>query len=232
MFSGIRVAKAKKEGSVVKVSSSHVGRFGVWLFLLASLTASSCSRPEGISDNQGPSQSEDPETPFQAQEGGAPAELDPIVASAQKLTHSAHVVRSGSPHDFQNVPAGTLVTVRLKSAAYAGMSPSDALFEAVVVEPVVVDGYTLVPVGASAAGRVESARTSNLKPNRGYVRLALQTLQLGDRRIPVQTDSLFAREAPMGASPISAIHLEKGRRLTFRLTDSANSSDPSSFATR
>lgn len=213
----------------MKVSSSHVGRFGVWLLLLASLTACSCSRPEVISDNQGPSQSEDPETPFQAQEDGAPAELDPIVASGQKLTHSAHVVRSGSPHDF---PAGTLVTVRLKSAAYAGMSPSDALFEAVVVEPVVVDGYTLVPVGASAAGRVESARTSNLKPNRGYVRLALQTLQLGDRRIPVQTDSLFAREAPMGASPISAIHLEKGRRLTFRLTDSANSSDPGSFATR
>jgi hypothetical protein len=209
-----------------------MGRVGAWLLLSALLTTCSCSRPDVVSANQDTSQSQEPESPIQVREDGAPAELEPIFASPQKLAPSAHLVRNGSAHDWLNVPAGTLVTVRLKTAVYAGVSPSDAAFEAIVVEPVLVGGNTLIPIGASVAGRVESARTSNLRPNRGYVRLALQTVQLGDRRIPVQADSLFAREAPMGNSPISAIHLEKGRRLTFRLTDTMYASDHGPYSTR
>jgi hypothetical protein len=114
--------------------------------------------------------------------------------------------------------------VRLKTSVYASISPSEGFFEAVVEQPLVVDGTTLIPKGASVAGRVESAQTSRIKPNRGYVRLALQSVDLGDRRIPMQTASLFAREAPLGNQPISVIHLEKGRRLTFRLADTAETS--------
>lgn len=203
-------------------SPSRVGRFGIWLLLLALLTVCSCARPDVIAANQGTSQTQGPETPFQAQEDGAMTEFGPIVMSPEKPTPSAHAVKKNLPsNNLQNVPAGTLVTVRLKATIYAGISQSDALFEAAVAEPVVVDGSVVIPIGASAAGRVESARTSHLNPDRGYVRLALQTLQLGNHRISVQTDSLFAREAPMGDSPIAAIHLEKGRRLTFRLTDVA-----------
>jgi hypothetical protein len=88
-----------------------------------------------------------------------------------------------------------------------------------VEQAVVVDGNTIIPKGANVAGRVESAQTSKIKPNRGYVRLALQSVDLGDRRVPVQTASLFAHEAPLGNNPISVIHLEKGRRLTFRLVE-------------
>ena len=94
------------------------------------------------------------------------------------------------------------------------------------MEPVVVEGNTLIPSGTSVAGRVEAARSSKLKPNRGYVRLALKTVQLGGLSVPLQTASLFAREATFGDDPASNIHLEKGRRLTFRLTETAYTSSP------
>jgi hypothetical protein len=87
-----------------------------------------------------------------------------------------------------------------------------------------VAGNTIIPKGARVDGRVESAQTSKIKADRGYVRLALQSLELGDRRVPVQTASLFAHEAPLGDAPISIIHLEKGRRLTFRLIDNTEAS--------
>ena len=191
-------------------------RFGALPLVLALLGAPACSRPDMISA--------DPST-SQAQVEGTAAVLVPAVESSPKLQTSHATPTSSSVQDLGNFPAGTLLTVRLKSAVYAGISPSDASFEAIVVEPLMVAGNALIPRGTSVAGRVESARTSSLKPNRGYVRLVLNSMQLGNRRIPVQTDSLFAREAPMGNAPISIIHLEKGRRLTFRLADTSFASD-------
>lgn len=191
-------------------------RLGALPLVLALLGALACSRPDMISA--------DPST-SPAQVEGTAAELVPAVESSPKLQTSHATPTSSSVQDSGNFPAGTLLTVRLKSAVYAGISPSDASFEAIVIEPLMVAGNTLIPRGTSVAGRVESARTSSLKPNRGYVRLVLNSMQLGNRRIPVQTDSLFAREAPMGNAPISIIHLEKGRRLTFRLADTSFASD-------
>ena len=95
----------------------------------------------------------------------------------------------------------------------------------------VVEGNKLVPRGTTVLGRVESARSSSVGSNRGYVRLALDSIRLGDFDLPVLTSSLFVRgnfsgnspsqgDAPQRSSPI-VIHLEKGRRLTFRLSEPA-----------
>ena len=135
------------------------------------------------------------------------------------VTGASTSAQSPPAHYFQNLPAGTLVAVRLKKPVYASTSASESSFEALVVEPVVVGAHTLIPKGAMVAGRVEAARTSNIKPNRGYVRLTLDSVEVGEHRVPLQTASLFAREAPMGDDPISVIHLEKGRRLTFRVAE-------------
>lgn len=71
---------------------------------------------------------------------------------------------------------------------------------------------------AGVTGRVESARTSELKPDRGYLRLSLAFLHVGAVDVPLQTASLFARQ-DSGAASLSTVRLEKGRRLTFRLTE-------------
>ncbi len=96
-------------------------------------------------------------------------------------------------HDPQNLPAGTLLTVRLKNPISAENPGANGTFEAVVDEPVVIEGNKLVPRGAIVAGRVESARASKLKRNRGYVRLALDSIHLAGANLPIQTSSLFVR---------------------------------------
>jgi len=120
--------------------------------------------------------------------------------------------------DRQKLPAGTLISVRLKESISAEDPEASVPFEAVVVEPVVIEGTTMIPRGTLVSGRVESARTSKLKPNRGYVRLAIASVDLGGIDVPVQTASLFAQSPLSNASP-SVVRLEKGRRLTFSLSE-------------
>jgi hypothetical protein len=83
----------------------------------------------------------------------------------------------------------------------------------------VIDGNILISRGAVVTGRVESARTSNLKPNRGYLRLALESVNVAGVDVPVQTASLFVRQSPQDDGSGSLIRLEKGRQLTFRLRE-------------
>jgi hypothetical protein len=196
-----------------------------YLTLMVPLVLAGCSRPELIPGEERISQTETREAPFQDQ--ATQGTVD-VAASTQlqPAQYGSTLPQSDAPlQRFQNLPPGTLVTVRLKKPLYASSLSSEASFEALVVEPVVIRGNTLIPPGASVLGRVESARTSTVKPNRGYVRLALHSVQVGNVRMPLETASLFAREAPLGDDPISVIHLESGRRLTFRLNATASTAN-------
>jgi hypothetical protein len=149
---------------------------------------------------------------------------------------SGHGPVAGLPFHESNLPAGTLITVRLKNPVAAMNPGGNGTFEALIDDPVVIEGNKLIPRGAIVAGRVESARVSSVKRDHGYVRLALDSIKMGDVSLPIQTSSLFVRgntantqvargevapgETPSEASPV-VIHLEKGRRLTFRLSEPA-----------
>lgn len=203
----------------------------LYLTLTVPLVLTSCSRPELIPGEERISQTETREAPFQDQ--ATQGTVDVAATQLQSAKYGSTLTQSdASLQRFQNLPPGTLVTVRLKKPLYASSLSSEASFEALVVEPVVIRGNTLIPPGASVLGRVESARTSTVKPNRGYVRLALQSVQVGNVRMPLETASLFAREAPLGDDPISVIHLESGRRLTFRLNATASTANQHSEVTQ
>ena len=112
-------------------------------------------------------------------------------------------------HDPKNLPAGTLLTVRLKNPIFAQNPGEKGTFEALVDEAVVVEGNKLVPRGTTVLGRVESARSSSVGSNRGYVRLALDSIRLGDFDLPVLTSSLFVRgnfaeSSPSQGTPLNA----------------------------
>ena len=124
------------------------------------------------------------------------------------------------PFQEENLPAGTLVTVTLKSAVVAG-STAHNTFEAVVDEPVAIAGNTLIAQGTTVSGRVQSVRTSKVEPDRGYICLALASIHVGGIDVPVQTADLYARQSTTGNKSSSIIRLAKGRRLTFRLTEPA-----------
>jgi hypothetical protein len=133
---------------------------------------------------------------------------------------------SGLPFgDRQSLPVGTLVTVRLKNPILTDNPAFSRTFDAVVDEPVLAEGNALVPRGAGVQGRVQSAQASELRRNHGYVRLTLESINIGGRDFPLQTSSLFVpsdtAETPgFGGTPSSpVVRLESGRRLTFRLTE-------------
>jgi hypothetical protein len=131
------------------------------------------------------------------------------------------------------LPVGTLLTVQLPNSLSANqVQPGDA-FSASVASPFTIGGKTLVERGTPVEGRIESVRldgTTKLAP-RGYFRLTLNFLTLGSRKVPIHTLSLYIRasvQPPKNLSPwtISA-RIQKGRRLTFRLTAPVTLDNPS-----
>lgn len=192
-------------------------RGGAILALLLSLCWTGCSRP---GSNQGTADGGQHQVPFREGGQGETAGLSPTVSAAAEKGSYAE---AGVPfRDPQNLPAGTLLTVRLKDPISSDSSGASSAFAAVVDEPVVIEGETLVPRGASVTGRVESARPSTVKRNQGYVRLSLDVVDIAGRDLPIRTSSLFARGRmgePQARSASGVVDLEQGRRLTFRLTE-------------
>jgi hypothetical protein len=187
----------------------------LFAIVLAILVAAGCSRPVQGAPN---AHSDRPPVPFHE---GSPAAAD----SNQAVEANPQEPDAGLPlRDSAGLPVGTLLTVKLNNPISADSPDTSGTFNAIVDEPVQVNGVTIVPRGASASGRVESARASSLKRNRSYVRLSLETISVSGRDLPVQTSSLFARgsadhtpDSAVGQS-VNSVHLDKGRRLTFRLT--------------
>jgi hypothetical protein len=142
------------------------------------------------------------------------------------------------------LPSGTLLTVQLEdSLSTANVHPGDA-FTASVAAPLTVDGDTLVDRGATVTGRVESAQSQTdrpgLAPPSGYFRLTLNAITIEGRQLALQTSSLFARGqspntlslspgAPSDLRSVS-VQVQKGRRLTFRLTAPLTVDDPKAMA--
>jgi hypothetical protein len=183
--------------------------------LVLSIAWAGCSRP-GTSSESAPMGQQ---VPFRGA-GESAAGTDPIGAPQPAIPTSS----SSAPfRDNQNLPAGTMLTVRLKLpiASSRGAEPSNT-FTAEVDDAVVIDGVTLIPRGAGVGGHFESPRFP--KSRRGLIRLNLTSINVGGQDLPVETSILFARGETSktgGANPneSNVITLEKGHRLTFRLAE-------------
>jgi len=130
------------------------------------------------------------------------------------------------------IPAGTAIMIRLQSSLSSAESRSGDHFQAVLEEPIVVQGQTLAPSGTAITGRVLEAKASEPRAP-GYLRLTLSSLVLNGKAMDVHTSSVFSkggpREHPRSASSAESppnptgktgtneIQFSTGRRLTFRL---------------
>jgi hypothetical protein len=177
--------------------------------LLAFLFSLGCSGRSPDLPGDGANQTS--QTPFQTQVTSA---------SDHELRSSSSQATAEKSPPFQNaqvLPAGSLLTVSLKTPVTAGL-PKDS-FEATVDVPVSVDGNVVIPRGSTVSVRIESAHISKVQPDRAYVRLTLESLHIDSLSIALQTASLFARQPAPTRSISGTIRLEKGRRLTFRLIE-------------
>ena len=90
------------------------------------------------------------------------------------------------------VPAGTAVSVRLQNAISSASNRPGDEFASVLDEPIVVDGKTVAPRGAAVQGRVVAARSSGRLHDSGYLRLALVSVEMNGKAVPVHSSSVFA----------------------------------------
>jgi hypothetical protein len=99
---------------------------------------------------------------------------------------------------FDGIPAGTELTIRLQSALSSANSHVGDSFPAVVDEPVIVAGRTVVPRGATVAGSVMEAKASGNLHDPGYLRVTLASIILSGKAVPVRTSSIFAKGGSYG----------------------------------
>lgn len=113
-------------------------------------------------------------------------------SSAPPFSAEAKESSSALVPDSVTIPAGTPIAVRLQNAVSSASARPGDEFAAVVDEPVVIDGRTVVPRGAGVTGRVVAARSSGRLHNSGYLRLALASIELNGKAVPVHSSSVFA----------------------------------------
>ena len=112
-------------------------------------------------------------------------------SSSSPLPFAAEKMPSAAP-DVHAVPTGTLVSVRLQQTVSSAYARPGEEFAAVLDEPLVSEGKTIAPRGATVTGRVVSARKSGHLHNSGYLRLALVSVDVNGKAVPLHTSSVFA----------------------------------------
>ena len=88
------------------------------------------------------------------------------------------------------IPRGTPISVRLQTGLSSASSVSGQPFEAVLDDPLVVDGQVVVPKGSAVAGRVITAKASGRLEKPGYLRVALASIDVNGKTIPLHTSTI------------------------------------------
>src|SRR5258708_37021594 len=136
----------------------------IWPMLLALLWAAGCERPAGPQTDAGATPADQHQVPFH---DGEPL---PAGHSGDSQTARANGPNSatGLPfHAPQSLPAGTLLTVRLRYPISAENPGANGTFEAVIDEPVVIGGKRPGPPRPPPAGPVNSPLAPHVQRNDG-----------------------------------------------------------------
>jgi hypothetical protein len=88
------------------------------------------------------------------------------------------------------IPSGTAITVRLQSSVSSATSHAVDEFDATLDQPLVIDGKTVAAEGTQVTGRVLAARHSGRLRHPGYLRIALSSLTLNGKAVPVRSSSV------------------------------------------
>jgi hypothetical protein len=186
-----------------------------------------CARTEPPHLADSASQAGQQELPFRGDNEQANGGADATASPDLKLAGSVPFRVGSRP---RILPSGTLLTVQLDAPlSTAKMLAGDA-FAASVTAPLKIDGDTLIESGTTVTGRVEATQSRRGPASgSGYFRLTLSGITVSGRQLSLQTSSLFARgitQSPDG------LRVQKGRRLTFRLTAPVTLDDSNSMADR
>lgn len=115
------------------------------------------------------------------------------------------------------LPEGKSIAIRLRAALSSVSTHAGDSFDGTIEEPVADEGQTLIPRGAAVVGRVLDAKQS-VGNERGYLRIALVSVEVGGKTVLIDTSSIFAKAGARDSGATKDVVLAPGRRLTFHLT--------------
>jgi hypothetical protein len=172
---------------------------------------------------------------------GIPEDVSANADSSQQLPfeHGAQAPGSAanvSPlHSVSRLPEGTPVTIRLRNPVSSDSARVGDRFQGVLDDNVVIDGQTAAPRGSDVTVRVLAAKASGRRHDPGYLRVAVVSLSIAGKVIPIETSSLFVKGGPHDRhdrSPSGTgntfltesdeVSFDAQRRLTFRLAQAAD----------
>jgi hypothetical protein len=91
------------------------------------------------------------------------------------------------------VPEGTPIGVRLDHSLATNQNRPGDVFTATVAEPIIVDGKTAIPKGATATGRVQDVREAGRLKGVARMRLELTSIEVDGQSYDVQTGAALRR---------------------------------------
>lgn len=157
---------------------------GLWFALsfLLLLTLVACSKPSSDSAANPPDQN------TAAPSGGAGGS-----ATADKSAEAR-----GAEGQAVVVPAGTTLTVRLREAVGSKISQSGQSFSATLSSPLEVDGYTVIPAGATARGVVVDAKPLGRFKGGAVLELRLNSITVNGSEKSIETSAVTRTEKGKG----------------------------------
>ena len=100
------------------------------------------------------------------------------------------------PASIASLPAGTALMVRLQTSLSSASCHASDFFQAVLDEPIVVQGETVAARGEQITGEVSAVSASGSRNSPGYLRLTLTAISLNGKVVALQTSSVFAKAGP------------------------------------
>jgi hypothetical protein len=221
------------------------------MFCLALSLSQGCARPEPLRPTDAGSPVGEQKLPFHPEDDQSSANdaAHPVAHDQERVSPDPKLA-AGLPFraglHARILPSGTLLTVQLEDALSTNKVHAGDAFTASVAAPLTIDGDLFIERGTPITGHIESAQSladrTGLVRGSGYFRLTLNAMTVEGRQLVLQTSSLFARGTSQhgSVSPASipsgllsdGVQVEKGRRLTFRLTAPVTLDDPNSMANR
>ncbi len=140
--------------------SSRLSVLLLTVCLLLGLAACS-KKPETADNQQQQPPATAPDNSANAAATQSPANTPPPNPSMQMAQTPVAPAEKPAPAPKPKiVPAGTVIRVRLNDAIGSKTAQAGQTFTGSVMDPIVVDGRTLIPAGATVAGEVTNAKSA------------------------------------------------------------------------
>ena len=92
------------------------------------------------------------------------------------------------------IPSGTIIQASLQNTLTSHESTEGDAFTLKVTEPVIVNGYTAIPAGATVNGIVVSAKPSGKVKGRGEITLAFKSItDVNGHTHPIEADTYYGQ---------------------------------------